>query len=291
MAILYGTQSNGETLPVLVDQFGNLLAKGIEGQPGQPGQPGTPGEPGGEGPPGPPGTPGEGVPLPYGPDGAYLQIVNGAPAWTDDPGPGPGPTPEPNISCTNLLDKYSLYDATNSLILPPDPEAWLKQQPTFNLEELKQFEGASRKNCINNLKNYGADTFSLTESFSKVLTVGWAMEWIGSTGIGNPAPVVTPDTSYMSLVQQQLGGVETGSAAGQWYWCWVSWLCNREIETVNITWDYESRYQDSLQWFLRYYALEDAGTYALRRQTQFEKQIKALYEMTPHIDLSRPTQD
>ena len=43
MAILYGTQSNGETLPVLVDQFGNLLAKGIEGQQGPPGDPGTPG--------------------------------------------------------------------------------------------------------------------------------------------------------------------------------------------------------------------------------------------------------
>lgn len=40
MAILYGTQSNGETLPVLVDQFGNLIAKGIEGQPGPPGPPG-----------------------------------------------------------------------------------------------------------------------------------------------------------------------------------------------------------------------------------------------------------
>lgn len=35
MAILYGTQSNGETLPVLVDQFGNLIAKGIEGPPGE----------------------------------------------------------------------------------------------------------------------------------------------------------------------------------------------------------------------------------------------------------------
>jgi hypothetical protein len=43
MAILYGTQSNGETLPVLVDQFGNLLAKGIDGQQGPPGPPGAPG--------------------------------------------------------------------------------------------------------------------------------------------------------------------------------------------------------------------------------------------------------
>jgi len=50
MAILYGTQSNGETLPVLVDQFGNLLAKGIEGNQGPPGPEGPEGP---EGPPGP----------------------------------------------------------------------------------------------------------------------------------------------------------------------------------------------------------------------------------------------
>ena len=33
MAILLGTTATGETLPVLVDQFGNLLAKGIDGDP------------------------------------------------------------------------------------------------------------------------------------------------------------------------------------------------------------------------------------------------------------------
>ena len=36
MAILLGTTATGETLPVLVDQFGNLLAKGIDGAPGWP---------------------------------------------------------------------------------------------------------------------------------------------------------------------------------------------------------------------------------------------------------------
>ena len=40
MAILYGTTGDGTTLPVLVDQFGNLLAKGIEGPPGPEGPPG-----------------------------------------------------------------------------------------------------------------------------------------------------------------------------------------------------------------------------------------------------------
>ena len=63
MAILYGTQSNGETLPVLVDQFGNLLAKGIDGEPG---------------PPGPPGV-GELPSDPY--EGALLGWENGELAW------------------------------------------------------------------------------------------------------------------------------------------------------------------------------------------------------------------
>ncbi len=143
MAILYGTQSNGETLPVLVDQFGNLLAKGIEGQPGQPGQPGTPGEPGGEGPPGPPGTPGEGVPLPYGPDGAYLQIVDGVPAWTDDPGPGPGPTPEPNIVCTTLLNNRVITNAQDDVISPPDPYTYVLSQSTWGNENAQSNEGCS----------------------------------------------------------------------------------------------------------------------------------------------------
>ena len=40
MAILFGTTSTGNTLPVLVDQFGNLLAKGIPGDEGPPGPPG-----------------------------------------------------------------------------------------------------------------------------------------------------------------------------------------------------------------------------------------------------------
>jgi len=43
MAILFGTTGDGTTLPVLVDQFGNLLAKGIPGDEGQPGPPGPPG--------------------------------------------------------------------------------------------------------------------------------------------------------------------------------------------------------------------------------------------------------
>jgi hypothetical protein len=80
MAILYGTTGDGTTLPVLVDQFGNLLAKGIDGPPGTPGQDGQPG------PEGPPGADGGDFPLPPDPyEGAVLGWLNNGLAWIGAP--------------------------------------------------------------------------------------------------------------------------------------------------------------------------------------------------------------
>ena len=44
---LYGTQSNGETLPVQVDDTGRLVAEGLQGPKGDPGEQGPPGANGG----------------------------------------------------------------------------------------------------------------------------------------------------------------------------------------------------------------------------------------------------
>lgn len=71
--ILLGTQSNGETLPVQVDEFGRLVAEGLQGP---------------TGPPGPPGT-GELPPDPY--EGALLGWLNGELTWMGLP---PVPIPE-----------------------------------------------------------------------------------------------------------------------------------------------------------------------------------------------------
>lgn len=49
--VLYGTQSNGDTLPVQVDATGRLVAEGLEGPQGPQGEQGP------EGPPGPAGEP------------------------------------------------------------------------------------------------------------------------------------------------------------------------------------------------------------------------------------------
>jgi len=92
MAILFGTTGDGTTLPVLVDQFGNLLAKGI---------------PGDQGPPGPPGV-GELPDNPY--EGALLGWENNELAWVDGYPPLPAGTFGPFI--------YSDFEGT--LTVPQD---------------------------------------------------------------------------------------------------------------------------------------------------------------------------
>ena len=75
--VLLGTQSNGETLPVQVNEFGQLVAEGL---------------PGAEGPPGPEGPPGGDFPLPEDPyEGALLGWMNGGLAWVGTP---PVPIPD-----------------------------------------------------------------------------------------------------------------------------------------------------------------------------------------------------
>ena len=77
---LYGTQSNGETLPVQVDDTGRLVAEGLQGPKGDPGEQGPPGANGGS------------FPLPADPyEGALLGWLNNELAWVGTP---PVPIPE-----------------------------------------------------------------------------------------------------------------------------------------------------------------------------------------------------
>ena len=95
--VLLGTQSNGETLPVQVDGTGRLVAEGLQGQPGDPGSQGEKGDKGDPGPKGADGADGAGVPTPYGEEGSFLWIKDGAPAWTTEEDPDPGPSPDDQV--------------------------------------------------------------------------------------------------------------------------------------------------------------------------------------------------
>ena len=75
--ILLGTQSNGETLPVQVNSFGQLVAEGLQGPKGEDGDQGPPGEPGKDG---------GSFPLPPDPyEGALLGWLNNQLSWIGTP--------------------------------------------------------------------------------------------------------------------------------------------------------------------------------------------------------------
>jgi len=86
MAILYGTTADGDSLPVEVNEFGQLIAQGLQGQPGA------------EGPPGPPGLP-ELPPDPF--EGAILGWENNTLAWLGGSVPIPGGTYGPILEYSN----------------------------------------------------------------------------------------------------------------------------------------------------------------------------------------------
>ena len=291
MAILYGTQSNGETLPVLVDQFGNLLAKGIDGAPGDPGPPGSPGEPGGEGPPGQKGDPGEGVPLPYGPDGAYLQIVDGSPAWTESPGPGPDPGPTEPIVCETLWTNYLLRDAANNGIVVAEPTKYLKELSSWGNYNAQTFEGASNTSNTSASNCVFEDTFQLNDTIGKVLTVSFEMYWIGNSRNDFQTCVASISDPNVVLVNSTYKNQLVDANVPFWYGGTTSWLINRELTEVVTSHTFFGDYKRDNQVFLRYFALEDPGAYLLRRQMRLEQEIKALRGMNTDIDLSRPKRD
>lgn len=101
MAILYGTTSGGDVLPVQVDQAGRLVAEGLDGAPGAEGP---------QGPQGPEGPEGPNVLLPYGADGTVLVMRNGVPVWEFPPIEPPAPPDH-----ITLLDDRDLVPVTGAV--------------------------------------------------------------------------------------------------------------------------------------------------------------------------------
>ena len=82
-------------------------------------------------------------------------------------------------------------------------------------------------------------------------------------------------------------------AADQRVISWIenAYIFNAEVPSLELTWFDDFPFaKDRTAVFLGW-DVWDSGTYALRRQMEVEKQLKALRGMTTGIDLSRPTQD
>lgn len=275
MAILYGTQSNGETLPVLVDQYGNLIAKGIEGPQGESGEDGAPGLPGGQGPPGDKGDPGEGVPLPYGEEGSFLTIKDGVPAWTS--GEDPTPTPEPDgVIWTNVLESGNLVNEYGQSVQPPYPWNWVSTLPSWG-----EFDNYDVKGSAPPLRTEAYDAtpmhFEFENMFGKVLTMHLGVTYDISV------PFVGTWTNKFEFSDTDIkqiaidGPTSTNAQQGVTFrerWL-ISYIFNRNVSSADWILDQEAAYTQIQHVHFRGWIVEDPGMFALRRQLELEKRLKS----------------
>lgn len=290
MAILYGTTSEGTTLPVLVDQFGNLLAKGIEGSEGPTGPEGPKGDTGGEGPPGPKGDPGEGLPLPYGEDGSYLTLKDGEPAWTTTPGPDPGP-PSDHIEWANYQTMGVLYSVDGDPVSPPDPIAYGKEQPCWLDNAYEQKVGWNLG--ANGLGDGTSDQYlqlAFDEStFGKIIRVliecDLQMKVTGFGGVAN-CPF-TSHTSNVSVISQPSEVILPSSVGAFWGSLQAEFLFNRDATSLDISWGIENGFAKITTSFMRGWEWVDSGEYAFQEQQRMKSEVKAMRAAITELGQSR----
>lgn len=291
MAVLLGTTSSGETLPVLVDQFGNLLAKGIE----------TPGPPGPQGPPGEPGEPGEPGPndlLPYGPEYSYLSIKGGVPQWVlsnNEPNP-PGPPSELMIGDTRdeTFEKtrdFGSWGLNEALVLPPDPwDTYVRTLPTWETPGPQKMGIGGRS--TDNLSVEFEFDMTLLGGFDKLLQVTMTFEYeCNENNIGKydrTTCLITPDNE--NLVSMTDNFAEKAKAGIQTRILQHVFLPMRpDIGLVRFDAFAKkgSDWNGTLNWaFIQRWEYIDASKYLLQRMAKAKQLIT-----TTDIDLSRPTQD
>ena len=188
--VLYGTQSNGETLPVQVDATGRLVAEGLQGQPGPPGE---------EGPPGPNEL------LPYGEEGSFLVIENGVPTWSTAVTPPDPPGPAHDVMLVDdreevryYINDFGVYNDLQDLFDPfNDWDEACRSLPVFETPKTSKsgiggIGGAGKYNYYFPLK------FNINNALGKVLQFTFAAQMNHTNGAVNNryyASVETDDTN------------------------------------------------------------------------------------------------
>ena len=261
---------------------------GGQGEKGDKGDPGEQGEPGGVGPPGPQGDPGEGLPLPYAPEGSVLQVVNGAPAWAV----AFTPEPEPPASGVIAKNLSRIFDQTGKRVYPENPSDYIQTLPSWNNTGLQNYEGSVTE--FWEIKDHtSTETYEFTGSLGKVLTLKWAFKFQLESYDDSFKPWTFEwDNANIVYISDDLPNpVATVPGTDVWIGGSANFLINRDISSSTLKVGKNERGATSWSRMLRFYALEDAGTFAVRRQMEIEKNFKTLRGMTSGIDLSRPTQD
>jgi len=266
MAILYGTQSNGETLPVLVDQFGNLLAKGIDGLEGPPGPQGPQGPQGPEGPP---------INLPPDPhDGDALGWKDDQLAWLKIYDPD-----EP-VGWLNASDSCQVTDSSGAYISPSNPLKYLEESAEWMKPEIENSAGG----LITSSSGVAVGepmAFYVRNSLTKVITLTYKafVTYQGNDFSGNPNNIQF-DTENIKLVSRQEKGsifVGDNQQNGVWWWYKGTFMWTRPIDEFTVT---NTITKGGIQktvknWFMGY-KVEDAGTFAVRQQARVFEQVEAV---------------
>ena len=267
MAILYGTQSNGETLPVLVDQFGNLLAKGIDGTQGPQGPPG---------PDGPPGQDGGDFPLPPDPeDGDVLGWQDNQLAWISEP-------PIPQIpGWNNSNDSCKVMDPVGNVLVVPDNLAALEQTVGWLNPQIQDQEGGEVQDSADAYKASPMN-FYVPDSFGKVITFYFKARGTfqnnGYTNMSRNLLFSSDKITQLSITGSPDAFVRVGDPAFAYFYFIASYIWSEDDDTFTVS--YETPAGTGLwataQSWMCGYEISDAGNYAVTRQNQLLDEVRAL---------------
>jgi hypothetical protein len=305
--ILLGTQSNGETLPVQVDEFGRLVAEGLQGSEGQQGpkgdkgDKGDPGEPGADGSPGADGADGEGVPQPYGEEGSYLAIQDGVPAWVEGGGEGPGPGPDPEPPVRNVAVVTEAFTGNDNRVgfrnesgqLSDPPDGWDESARMLTSwsspSHTTPLMGVSRKGNTDMVVH-----FNIQNCLGQVLEITTNAKFQASD-VGSCSGKITFNDSHLTAIRDS-------DSFGTGYpdplrqrMSTYQFLCNRN-EHLNVECTYRIvvpylMYNEKLSLQFMRWELKDPGRVALERQLEHEAWVKSRVRRLLEKRSTRTTSD
>jgi hypothetical protein len=176
--------------------------------------------------------------------------------------------------------------------MPADPNAYIQALPSWNNTGLMNFEGAVTS--FWEIKDHNiTEQYSFTGSLGKVLTLGWAFKFELEAYDDDHNPWTFEwDNQHIVYINDDLTNPPaTTPGTDIWIQGYASFLINRDISAATLKVGKRERAATSWNKFLRYFALEDAGTFAVKRQIEMEKNMKALRGIVMDSDLLSQRQD